>query len=202
MSFRRQLMAGVGLLLVVGCQDTLAPDADAISSIDGPALHSRRYDPNIHARGHGTYLIESLDIEVKFRLSAKYEAEYEHAEGRFHQSLMFNGQLVSFNGVVTCLTIDRENGRLWVGGVITRNRSEHPGFTTEIHQPGKDVWFRVLDTGRRSHDADRSTFMGFEGAAGFITSAEYCEAKIWPGPPDDVENARTNPFQKGRLRVW
>jgi len=202
MSVKGPFAVGAWLLLIAGCQDATAPDVDVFTSQDSPQLHSRGHEsPDIHARGRGTYLIESLDIDVNFRLWARQEA-YENAEGRFHHSLMFQDQLVSFNGVVTCLTIDRENGRLWVGGVITRNRSAHPGFMSEIHQPGKDVWFRVLDTGRESHEADRTTFLGFEGGGGFITSQEYCEAQAWPGPPDNVENARTNPFTKGHLRVW
>lgn len=201
MNVRRLFTAGTFVLLAAGCQETFAPEVDPLDP-DALAAHRSGYErPDIHARGQGTYLIESLDIEVKFRLSARQEP-YEDAEGRFHHSLMFQDQLVSFNGRVTCLAIDRENGRLWVGGVITRNRSEHPNWQTEIHEPGKDVWFRVLDTGRKADEADRTTFLGFEGGGGIITSAEYCEAKIWPGPPDDVENARTNPFVRGRLRVY
>ena len=78
------------------------------------------------------------------------------------------------------------------------NNSELEPFASgEIYQPGKDIWFRVLDEGDEDEGpADRTTFVGFEGGAGIITSAEYCEVRPWP---DD--NARTNPLVEGDLEV-
>lgn len=119
------------------------------------------------------------------------------AHGLFRQSVELGGLRVEFHGKVVCLTVDPVNNRAWIGGVVTRNKSEHPSFTTEIHQPGRDVWFRVLDNGHGgAAEPDRTTFLGFEGAAGIITSPEYCEAAIWP---DD--NARTDPITQGNILV-
>jgi hypothetical protein len=43
---------------------------------------------------------------------------------------------------------------------------------------------------------DRTTFMGFEGGGGIITSEEYCDLQIWPD-----ENARTSPVTQGDIQV-
>jgi hypothetical protein len=103
---------------------------------------------------------------------------------------------VDVHGRVTCVAVDSENHRAWVGGVVTENRSD-PDLQEAIHQPGRDVWFRVVDYGS-GNDAqpDRTSFLGFEGAAGLITSAEYCAARIWP-----EEDARTHPVTSGNIRV-
>lgn len=121
------------------------------------------------------------------------------ASGRFHHSLELGGELVEFHGAVTCVSFDPVNGRAWIGGIVTKNQSTHPDFQTEIHVPGKDVWFRVVDYGEgEDAQADRTTFVGFEGAAGILTSQEYCDAQIWPDdPPDD----RTWPVLRGNIQV-
>ncbi len=153
----------------------------------------------VSAKGHGVYQIAG-SIDIDFKLNAKMKVN-DSAKGNFRHTLVFQGLLIDFLGDVTCLTVDAANGRAWIGGIVTENNSDHPSFTTEIHQPGKDVWFRVLDTGTGSSEPDRSTFLGFEGAAGIITSEEYCELAIWPGPPDDEPNARTNPVIQGKIKV-
>ena len=43
---------------------------------------------------------------------------------------------------------------------------------------------------------DRSTFMGFEGAAGFFTSEAYCLGQPWP-----EGDARTWPVTSGNIQV-
>ncbi len=146
--------------------------------------------------GSGNYLIADT-FDVNFSTLA-IATPRGFVFGRFRQSLMFQDLLIDFKGEVICLAVDSENGRAWVGAVVTENNSEHPSFTTEIHQPGKDVWFRVLDTGPGSNEPDRSTFMGFEGAGGIITSLEYCDAQIWPNDPP---NDRTNPVTRGNILV-
>jgi len=151
------------------------------------------------AKGKGTYLLSGF-VEIDFRFLGIQQPN-GRAFGKFSQSLIFQEQLIDFTAKITCLAFDRENGRVWFGGVVLYNNSEHPGFTGDIHQPGKDVWFRALDTGKHSEEADRTTFLGFEGAGGIITSQEYCDAQIWPGPPDDEENARTHPVIEGYIHT-
>lgn len=153
--------------------------------------------------GGGEYRISDT-LLVKFSVAA-VAADAEAAgtlltgpaRGQFRQSVVLDGQLIEFHGEAVCVTVDPVNHRAWIGGVVTHNNSEHPAFTTAIHQPGRDVWFRVLDLGEgAAAEPDRSTFLGFEGAAGIITSPEYCEAAIWP---DD--NARTSPVTQGNIQV-
>jgi len=117
--------------------------------------------------------------------------------GSFHQRVVFQGLLVEFTGAVTCVTMDAENHRAWVGGVVTSNTSQHPSFLQPRHGVGRDVWFRVVDYGEgAAAPADRLTFLGFENDAGFITSAEYCAGQPWPADDD-----RTWPVSRGNLQV-
>lgn len=101
------------------------------------------------------------------------------ALGQFSQKYESASGTVDFAGTVTCASFDAANGRAWVGGVITRNSSTNPAVMGAIHQPGRDVWFRVVDYGEGQAPDDRTTVFGFEGAAGFITSADYCAGQPW-----------------------
>ena len=68
---------------------------------------------------------------------------------------------------------------------------------TDNNEVGDDIWFRVVDYGEgQDAQADRSTFVGFEGNAGIITSREYCDAQIWP-----EGDARTGPVTDGDIQV-
>ncbi len=145
--------------------------------------------------GGGHFLV-SGSIDVGFSFSAKQKMDGT-ANGQFRFSAELGGSPIEFHGEVICVTVDSANGRAWVGGVVTQNNSEHPSFTGEINEPGRDVWFRVLDSGEGGDsDMDRSTFLGFEGGGGIITSEEYCEAAIWPD-----NNDRTSPVTQGNIQV-
>jgi hypothetical protein len=77
--------------------------------------------------------------------------------------------------------------------VITPNRSKNPAAQAAIHQPGRDVWFRVVDNGQVLLAADRTTVLGFEGGGGIATSEEYCELRIWaPGDANTWAAVRGN----------
>lgn len=145
-------------------------------------------DANAAATGGGHYLIaDSLEVQFGF-------AAIQHADGGFtgvfHHTTDDGLGSVDFDARVTCLAVDEELGRAWIGGVIVANRSTSPDFQFEIHQPGHDIWFRVLDGGQES----RTTFVGFEGA--IPSSAAYCESRPWP-----ADNARTWPVTKGTVTV-
>lgn len=103
------------------------------------------------------------------------------ASGFFRMVRQRAGFNVDFTGRVTCMAVDPVTHRAWIGGVVVSNNSDDPNHTTPIHQPGEDVWFRVVDNGE-GEDAppDRSSVYGFAGAAGVTTSAEYCALKLWP----------------------
>ena len=171
--------------------------AVAVAGVAGSDDDDDDDELEFQVRGSGTYLLTTSggsQIEVSFALHA--EQDDDEAEGRFRQSLEFQGLPIEFHGRVTCLAVDPANGRVWVGGVVTQNLSVNPLFTREIHEPGKDVWFRVLDTGRGSVEPDRSTFLGFEGGAGIVTSEEYCNVQPWPD-----NNERTHPVIDGKIKL-
>ena len=184
-------MLGLCMMLLIGCGEApglVAPEADEPS-----ALSKQNDAGEFEIEGEGVYLLAET-FEVTFALDAEQDGD-DGAEGTFRQALVFEGLSIDFSGRVTCLSADPAEGRVWVGGVITRNDSEHPDFLIDITEPGKDIWFRVLDTDDDG-TPDRSTFTGFEGSGGLITSEEYCDAQIWP---DD--NARTHPFIEGGLEL-
>jgi hypothetical protein len=109
--------------------------------------------------------------------------------GRFQQHQPFFG--FTYKGDVTCFAVDPVNHRAWIGGVLTQSNDPDP-----ITGVGDDAWFRILDLGNQAAEPDRSTFLGFEGAAGITTSEEYCRVKLWA--PD---NARTWPVARGNIVI-
>jgi hypothetical protein len=117
--------------------------------------------------------------------------------GQFRMRRPGSGGIVGFEARVICLVVDAANSHAWLGAVITKNFSTDPAAQTAIHQVGKDVWFRVVDyAGSEPIAADRTTVLGFEGSAGFITSIEYCDGRPWP-----ALDARTFPFLSGNVVV-
>jgi hypothetical protein len=190
------------LALLAGCDaanDPVAPteQSDLIETID-PAFSSHPGATGT-ASGGGNF---DAGVDVSFAFGV---VQFNHfdALGVFHFRTTLSGEAIDFTGRATCLAIDGENNRAWIGGVVTRNESTHPSFTTAINEVGRDIWFRVVDYGQGRHASqpDRTTFVGFEGSAGIITSIEYCQTQPWPGPPADVQDARTGPLTKGNLRV-
>lgn len=190
----------VSLVALAACdqESLVAPQSkDPTQSVVAASVAHSEVGVVARANGGGQYTILGTpfgDLPARFSFSAIQRADGS-AGGRFQHRTEVNGQEIAVWGEVTCVAVDPENGRAWIGGVVTRNRSETI-FTGEIHQPGRDVWFRVLDAGTGPDSGDRTTFLGFEGGGGIITSAEYCEEQIWP---DD--NARTNPLTSGGLQV-
>lgn len=182
----------LGLGALAACDNTpveLTPLPEAsFSRSAGPAT----------ATGGGQYLLtlDTQELQGDFSFSAVQTSSDGAAEGRLRFTLDFLGAQLEFHGDVTCMTQDLSEGRAWIGGVITRNASEAEPFASgEIFQPGKDIWFRVLDSGEGAMAIDRTTFVGFEGGAGIITSAEYCDTRLW-----DPDNVRTWPVT-GNVQV-
>jgi hypothetical protein len=188
----RSILLLAPALLLAAC-DTASAPSEATS-----LLTSRAGGMTAHAAGGGVF---DAGVPVQFSFSAGGFADGS-AVGALHFSTDLGGLAIEFRGRVTCMAVDPGTNRAWIGGVVTANSSTHPGFTTAIHQVGKDIWFRVVDYGDgASGVADRTTFVGFEGGGGIQTSAEYCLLRIWPGPPDDVPDARTGPLLSGNLTV-
>src|SRR5258708_32518535 len=111
------------------------------------------------ALGAGHYLVAgSLDVTFAFAAVSDDEG---NPGGAFHVSTNDGLGSVEFHARVTCLAVDKVDGRAWIGGVILANLSTSPDFTGGVHEPGHDIWFRVLD-GDSAGAGDRSTFVGFE----------------------------------------
>lgn len=185
-------LIGAGL---VACQDAAAPNTAGRPTALAQAFdQSVSEEVNAHVEGNGVFLLAGSDVQ--FAVLASQQGG-EPAHGRFHQRFDEGGGLViDFDASVTCLAVDPVNHRAWIGGIVTENESTDPDYMTAINQPGMDVWFRVLDGGEGAGAIDRSTFLGFQGAAGFQTSAAYCAGRPWA-----ANNARTWPVTVGELNV-
>lgn len=142
--------------------------------------------------GGGYYsLLNAFDAQFAFSAIQHGDGR---ASGRFHHRVELPTGTVDFRAEVTCLAVDSVLRHAWIGGVIVSNDSTDPAFTTPIHQPGHDIWFRVLDNGQGPDPADRTTFVGFEGD--IPSSASYCEQRIWPGG-----DARTWTVTEGNISI-
>ncbi len=181
------VLAGLAL---IGCEETSWPSADADPRGQRAAGLELEQEELGSVSGAGQYDIAGLIVTFSFN------AEFEkHGKGEGEFTLYADegdGLIVDFDAKVTCVSFDPVNHRAWIGGKVKDNRSTDPGLTTEIHKNGRDIWFRVLD----EPAGDRSTFVGFEGAAGFITSAAYCAGQPWP-----ADNARTWPVVSGDIAI-
>ncbi|GAA4854676.1 hypothetical protein [Luteimonas vadosa] len=172
--------------------------AASTAAAGNPVVDLQQHDQSrgvvASATGGGHFLVGG-SLDVTFAFSANQHPDGT-ASGHSRHQVELGGLPIDFSSEVICVSVDPQNRRAWVGAVITQNRSEHPAFTQERNQPGRDIWFRVLDNGQGQAAADRSTFVGFEGDAGIITSEEYCETMPWP-----ADNARTSPVTQGNLQV-
>ena len=194
-NLRRLLVSSLTLAAasVVGCDSATAPSSSLLPE-SGASLNNGIV---ASATGGGEIdLSTALVGNAKFSFSAIQHADGS-ASGRFHSVRETSAGVFDVKGEVTCVSVDPVNHRAWIGGKVTQNNSTIPAFLTSIHEVGDDVWFRVVDYGEGSGDpADRSSTYGFEGAAGFITSAAYCAGQPWP----DLD-ARTFPLSAGNIQV-
>jgi len=192
MHMRRLLTLTAFGLGAAACADAGPTTPTDTQTIAGPALSSAGGPARATGGGHF-----DAGVDVTFGFSAVQTGPGMAARGQMRFSTALDGEVIEFHGVTTCMAVDPVEGRAWIGGVITQNNSTHPAFSTEINEPGDDIWFRVLDSGEGADAAaDRTTFVGFEGSAGIPTSEAYCEMQIWP---DD--NARTSPLTQGNVQV-
>lgn len=182
---RRGLLVTLAAAALAACEDSNGPPPPR-TPIAELALSQAADAPPPIATGGGHYDIAGLVVQFAFSAVQLSDGK---AAGQFHITADEGGGLtVDVAGAVTCLAVDPVNRRAWIGAVVTKNTSTDPDLQADIHQPGRDVWFRVLDAGEGSGVIDRTTFTGFQGAAGFETSAEYCAGRPWP-----ADNARTWP---------
>lgn len=187
-----RLFTAAAAALLVACERTTTDSLAPRVGNDPRAVRSETQLEETFGSvsGSGSYSINGLIVE--FAVTAAIEKNGK-GEGEFR---IFadegDGLTVDFEAKVTCLAIDAANGRAWIGAKVKGNASTDPTLNTEIHKQGRDIWFRILD----DPTGDRSTFVGFEGAAGFITSADYCAGRPWPDA-----NARTWPVVSGGFEI-
>jgi hypothetical protein len=182
-------------LVATACQSPTHSDS-ALLLEAGTETLAVTAGPPAGTTGGGVYsFANTADVRFNFNAIATGRG---NATGHLFQSFVFGGELIEFRGRVTCFSVDSTTGRAWIGGVVTENNSTHPQFTTPRTQPGRDIWFRVLDGGEGANAAepDRSTISGFEGDRGIITSADYCAAQLWVDG-----NANTHPVTEGNIKV-
>jgi hypothetical protein len=189
MRLRRLLGVLTGLALI-GCERPSEPVSDADPRMQRSVVFQQAEEELGSAAGAGQYDLNGLIVTFSFDAEVEKNGK---AAGEFTVYADEGGGLiVDFDAKVTCLSIDPINHRAWIGGKIKDNRSTDPDLLTEIHKNGRDIWFRVLD----DPAGDRSTFVGFEGSAGFITSADYCAGQPWA-----AGNARTWPVVSGSITI-
>jgi hypothetical protein len=166
---------------VIACEHPLAPASrsSADPRLQRTALADDNEAPSV--TGAGQYDVNGLIVTFEID---RHEFSIYADEG--------GGLTVSFDAKVTCLSIDPVNHHAWIGGEIKENNSTDPDLQGAIQQKGRDIWFRVLD----DPAGDRSTFVGFAGSAGFMTSADYCAGQPWP-----AGNARTWPVVSGDITI-
>jgi hypothetical protein len=179
--------AGLLSLLALACAGPVGPDGGATSEATGSQPLADIAGVLESVRGGGQFFHPTFGT-VTLAFTATRHADGT-VSGRFQQHQFDVG--FSYKGEVTCFAIDPVNRRAWIAGVLTQ--SDDPDPITEV---GDEAWFRVLDVGQGQAEPDRSTFLGFEGGGGIITSEEYCAARIWP-----EENARTWPLEHGNIVI-
>ena len=186
-----RFLAVAPVALAMGCQSPIEPSSNPAGAAESTL--SAVAPPGTSGGGR---LLVSGAIETTFTFNAEQTGN-GGAEGRLHYALTLAGLPVEFYGRVTCFAVDPATHRAWIGGVITDNFSQHPSYTTERTQVGRDIWFRVVDNGEGSAAAaDRSTFVGFEGDRDILTSAEYCAARLWV-----AGDVGTHPLTEGNIQV-
>jgi hypothetical protein len=188
----------VGCLATIGLSACHGPDR-ATASPDAQALADQWRTSAVvaSANGSGCFDLSGAGLGPGcIEVNAVRFADGT-AGGDFRMRRPGSGGIVDFAGRLVCFVVDAASNRAWVGAKVTQNRSTDPAALTDIHEPGDDVWFRIVDYSDIDNaGSDRTTVLGFEGSAGFLTSIEYCEGRPWP-----AGDARTWPLFKGDLQV-
>jgi hypothetical protein len=184
------------VLATVGCEHPTSPSSLMVPSAKPLADRTVAGDGKVFAKGHGEYALDGTS-GVHFSFNAVQRRDGT-AHGHFRQVTDDGAGTIDIEGTVTCLSVDPVFARAWIGGVVKRNASTDPSYALDpTTQPGQDVWFRVVDLDPAAvAGPDRSTFLGFAGSAGFLTSAAYCAGQPWP-----ADNARTHPVTTGDIEV-
>jgi hypothetical protein len=165
-----------------------------------PALSADASEATASASGGGHLLGQFFPgVPVQFGFTAIQRDPSGDADGSYDFSTAVNGQAIKIHGRITCMTTDPANpNRAWIGGVITKNDSEHPLYTGPTSQVGRDSWFRVVDYGEggNASQPDRATFIFVEPTGGFTSARAFCDSRLW-----FPEDRLTNPLLRGNIQV-
>ena len=190
MNNRYRALAFAGILFLAGC--AVAPNGDKATQASeaeaaGPQQNTRREVPDSRrippqpaaetrkeavgmAFGRG---IAKGPADMTFKFNATTYAD-ESVDGEFSYSASADAGTLDIEAEITCVSLDNEAGRAWIGGKITRNGSTDPRFAGG---PGAQVWMRALD---RNAQKIQPLVSGPLMAAGKIkTAGDYCDNKPW-----------------------
>lgn len=179
---------------LTACESPHEPDP-----VQGPQLQSSQQasgqaaSQRVVARANGDGLVNfgspgavipGADIELELNALLQADGGARGSTSYFADLTAFGLGIIDVEFDVTCVTIDTDLGRAWIGGVVTANNSTNETFDEDpVRQPGRDVWFRIEDNGNGgSGTLDLSTQLGFEGGL-TDTSEEFCNQRPWPAPP-------------------
>jgi hypothetical protein len=189
---KRILFAALGACVALAaCENAATAPNKALGMTE--AARDLGQEENIVTFGDGSTLLPTGFGLADFSFHANAHADGS-ATGTFRMFRLRNGLTSDFEGEVTCVTVDPVNHRAWIGGVVTVNNSTDPNQQLAIHQPGMDVWFRVVDNGKDSGIPDRTTVLGFVGIV--PSSAAYCAQQAWA-----AGDVNTFPLAAGDLKV-
>ena len=177
----------LAVVLLAACDSAVGPTR---------AIDLRISETNGAADNYLAFGLANAELPAGFGLATlEFHAVHNSngsAHGSFRMTRSRNGLTSDIEGAVTCLSIDAANNRAWIGGVVTANNSTDPNQQLEIHQPGRDVWFRVVDGGKDG--IDRTTILGFQGA--IVSSLQYCTDRPWT-----AGDVNTFPVVAGDIKV-
>jgi hypothetical protein len=202
---QRRAVAGTAVLGQILTGILLLGACDASPEVIGPepappawSAHANGVTAKASGGGHffGQFF---FGVPVQFAFTAVQRDPSGDAHGNFHFSTTVDGLAIDIHGRITCMTTDPANpGRAWMGGVITKNTSEHPAYTGPTSQVGRDSWFRVVDYGEgaSASQPDRASSIFVEPTGGFTSARAFCEAQLW-----FPEDRFTNPLLHGNIQV-
>ena len=129
--------------------------------------------PPLKAMSFGRGVAGGDDFRLNFRFSI---SEYQNGtvEGWFEKSSAVAAGTIDIDADVTCVVLDSEADRGWVGGKIKRNASTNPLYAGAI---GTDVWFWFAGN---SSSPLPPVITGPVLRSGDIRTAEdFCEKQPW-----------------------
>lgn len=153
----------------------LPPEAAAIRGpqIDLAELEALK-DVVATVFGKGKY-VNTAGLEVAFSFDANLH-EDGRGSGEFHHVSKSDAGTVDLRGPITCLAIDEQERRAWMGGSLSSNASTHPDYAEDRFGTDAPVRFRILESAEGPESPGLISDLDVGGAA----AADFCAGKAWP----------------------